>query len=87
MAAYSGIIRGASRVYVVDKVKERLDQAEKIGCISIDFTKSDPVQQIITHNGGEVDRAIDAVGYQAVDSSGAKEVPNSVLDSIIAVTR
>ncbi|KAI9656658.1 MAG: hypothetical protein M1831_004568 [Alyxoria varia] len=87
MAAYSGIIRGASRVYVVDKVRERLDQAEKIGCVSIDFTVSDPVQQITKHNGGEVDRAVDAVGYQAVGSDGAKEVPNTVLDSIIAVTR
>lgn len=26
MAAYSAVIRGASRVFVVDQVKERLDQ-------------------------------------------------------------
>lgn len=87
MAAYSGVLRGASKVYVVDQVPERLAAAEKIGCIPIDFTKSDPVQQIIDHNGGMVDRAVDAVGYQAVDSSGKKERPNIVLDNIIAVTR
>ena len=34
MAAYSGIIRGASKVFVVDQVKERLDSAKKIGCVS-----------------------------------------------------
>lgn len=31
MAAYSGIIRGASKVFVVDQVKERLEAAKKIG--------------------------------------------------------
>jgi threonine dehydrogenase-like Zn-dependent dehydrogenase len=87
MAAYSGVLRGASRVYVVDMVKERLDAAKKIGCIPINFTTSDPVDQIIEHNGGMVDRAVDAVGYQAVDKSGSKEKPNIVLDNLIRVTR
>lgn len=45
MAAYSGVIRGASRVFVVDQIKERLDQAEKIGCIPINFRDGDPVEQ------------------------------------------
>ncbi|TKA70123.1 hypothetical protein B0A49_10619, partial [Cryomyces minteri] len=87
MAAYSGIIRGASNVYVVDTVPERLAAAEKIGCIPIDFKASDPVEQIIQKNGGMVDRAVDAVGYQAVDASGSKEKPNIVLEQIIKVTR
>jgi len=83
MAAYSGIIRGASKVYVVDQVPERLESAKKIGCIPINFTESDPVAQIIKHNGGMVDRAVDAVGYQAVDKGGKKEQPNVVLDQLI----
>ncbi|KAL9089206.1 MAG: hypothetical protein Q9159_002677 [Coniocarpon cinnabarinum] len=87
MAAYSGILRGASQVYVVDKVKERLDVAKKIGCIPIDFSQGDPVEQILKHNDGEVDRAVDAVGYQATSGSSSQEVPNVVLDSIIKVTR
>ena len=87
MAAYSGIIRGASKVFVVDQVKERLDAAKKIGCIPINFTESDPVEQIIKQNDGMVDRAVDAVGYQAVDKSGSKEQPNIVLDQLIMVTR
>merc|ERR1712070_451923 len=87
MAAYSGIIRGASKVFVVDQVQERLDAAQKIGCTPINFRNGDPVQQIIKANGGEVDRAVDAVGYQAVDKSGNKEQPNIVLDQLIMVTR
>lgn len=87
MAAYSAVLRGASRVFVVDMVKERLDAAKKIGCIPINFTTSDPVDQIIEHNGGMVDRAVDAVGYQAVDKSGSNEQPNIVLDQLIRVTR
>ncbi|KAL4975932.1 hypothetical protein BDW66DRAFT_166833 [Aspergillus desertorum] len=90
MAAYSAQLRGASRVYVVDRVPERLRAAEKIGAVPIDFTAGDAVDQIIAANGGEmVDRSVDAVGYQAV--SGAKdnatEVPNIVLESMIRVTR
>lgn len=87
MAAYSGIIRGASRVFVVDRVKERLDAAKKIGCVPVDFTESDAVEKIIELNEGMVDRAVDAVGYQAVDTSGSKEQPNVVLDQLIMVTR
>lgn len=88
MAAYSAVLRGASKVFVVDQVKERLDAARKIGCEGVDFTKSNPVEQIIELNGGEmVDRAVDAVGYQAVDKSGNKEQPNIVLDQLIQVTR
>lgn len=87
MAAYSAILRGASNVYVVDQVKERLDSAKKMGAVPINFTESDPVEQIIKSNGGMVDRAVDAVGYQAVDKGGSKEQPNIVLDQLIMVTR
>jgi len=87
MAAYSGILRGASKVYVVDRVPERLAQAKKIGCTPIDFSKGDPVEQIIKDHGGMVDRAVDAVGYQATSGGSDQEVPNIVLEQIIAVTR
>ncbi len=87
MAAYSAVLRGASTIYVVDRVPERLATAEKIGCVAIDFTKSDPVEQIIERNGGMVDRAIDAVGYQAVDQSGSTEKANIVLQQCVRVVR
>lgn len=87
MAAYSAALRGASNIYVVDRVAERLDAAKKIGAIPIDFTKGDAVDQIISHNGDMVDRSVDAVGYQAVDSNGSAEKANIVLENMIRVTR
>jgi len=87
MAAYSAVLQGASKVYVVDRVSERLQAASKIGCIAIDFSKGDAVDQILKDNEGPVDRAVDAVGYQAVNNSGSKEEPNAVLTSLIRVVR
>jgi threonine dehydrogenase-like Zn-dependent dehydrogenase len=87
MAAYSAVLRGGSNIYVVDRVPERLRAAEKIGCIPIDFTKGDAVDQIIAHNGDMVDRSVDAVGYQAVNPNGNSERPNIVLENMIRVTR
>lgn len=88
MAAYSAQLRGASRVFVVDRVPERLRAAERIGAIAIDFTAGDAVDQIIAGNGGEmVDRSVDAVGYQAVGNDNSTEVPNIVLENMIRVTR
>ena len=87
MAAYSATLRGASKVYVIDRVPERLAAAEKIGCIPIDFSKGDAVKQILDHNGGMLDRAVDAVGYQAVDTGDKTEQPNIVLENMIQATR
>lgn len=90
MAAYSATLRGASRVFVVDRVAERLAAAEKVGCTAVDFSKGDAVEKILEVNGGMVDRAVDAVGYQASGSEegkGEEEVPNVVLEQCIRVTR
>ncbi|KAF8957350.1 GroES-like protein [Flammula alnicola] len=88
MAAYSAILRGASSVYVVDRVPERLAKAKEIGCVPIDFSKGDAVQQILDLRGGkEVDRGVDAVGYQATTGDGKTEQPNAVLEALIHVVR
>lgn len=63
MAAYSAQLRGASRVFVVDRVAERLEAAEKIGATRIDFTKGDAIDQILSLNGDMVGCSVDAVGY------------------------
>lgn len=52
MAAYSALLRGASEVYVVDRVPERLEKAKNIGCITVDLTKGDPAEQIKALRGG-----------------------------------
>ena len=90
MAAYSCVIRGAAEVYSVDHVKERLDKAEEIGAIPINYDESDPVQQIKDMRGGQgTDKGIDAVGYQATSAGSSAaggeqdEVPNIVLNQLI----
>ena len=97
MAAYSASLRGASRIFVVDRVPERLATAEKIpGSEGINFgdlKAGDAVEGIIKRNGGKmVDRSVDAVGYQATggekgQDGNEKEVPNVVLEQCIRVTR
>lgn len=83
LAALSSVLKGASEVYVVDMIPERLDKAKQVGAFAIDSTKGDPVEQIIEMRksnkilqqalrpGEEkmigVMCGIDAVGYQATD--------------------
>jgi glutathione-independent formaldehyde dehydrogenase len=86
MSAYSCMIRGAAVVYVVDRVPERLQKAEEIGCVPVDFSKGDPAEQIKEMRGGDgVMKGIDAVGYQAIRSDGDEEQPNVVLEGLIEV--
>jgi len=81
LSAHCSILKGASEVYVVDNVPERLQKAKELGAIPVDFSKGNPVEQIFklrqknkgiqqSRRPGEekmkgVDCAIDAVGYQA----------------------
>ena len=90
MAAYSCLIRGASEVYSVDHVKERLDKADEIGAIPVNYDEGNPVDQIKNRRNGEgVDKGIDAVGYQATSAGSSAvggeqdEVPNVVLNQLI----
>lgn len=92
MAAYSSLLRGASEVYSVDHVQERLDKAAEIGAIPINFDEGDPSTQIKDQRSGDgVDKGIDAVGYQATKAGSSAvggeqdEVPNIVLNQIIDV--
>ena len=87
MAAYSAVLQGASKVFVVDSVQERLAVAEKIGCVVVNFGKVDAVEEILKLNGGMVDRSVDAVGYQASAQDGKTEAPSVVLENCIKVTR
>jgi alcohol dehydrogenase/glutathione-independent formaldehyde dehydrogenase len=96
MAAYSADIRGASEIFVVDRVESRLDLAEQhCGATTIDFEEGDPVEQIKDKHGGGVDRGVDAVGYQAVDPDKeaddaydpARENPAEVINNLIRTVR
>jgi len=88
MAAYSALLRGASRVFCVDRIPERLAKAEEIGAIPVDFSAADPVEQIKDQTEGEgTDKGVDAVGYQAQVSDASKEEPAVVLNSLIQTVR
>lgn len=88
MAAYSALLRGASTVFVVDRVPERLQKAEQIGAIPINFTEGNPVEQIKDRLGGEgTDKGVDAVGYQAQAHTGEAEEPATVLNSLVDTVR
>ena len=88
MAAYSALLRGASRVFVVDRVPERLNKAKEIGAIPINFDQGDPVEQIKSQTDGEgTDKGVDAVGYQAVVKDAHHEEPATVLNALVQAVR
>jgi threonine dehydrogenase-like Zn-dependent dehydrogenase len=58
---------GAGRIFAVDTIPSRLEMAQAQGAEVIDFNKEDPIEVIHSLTGGiGVDRAIDAVGVDAV---------------------
>ncbi len=86
LAAHSAVLRGASRVFLVDFHQDRLRLGQEFGAEPIDFSAGDPVEQILDANGDMVDRGVEAVGYQAHDPTG-EEHPELVLDNLVKVVR
>ena len=83
MAAYSAILKSASKVMVVDRHPDRLALAEKIGAIPIDDSKGSPIDQVMELTGGQgADRGCECVGYQAHDPQG-NEHPNMTLNNLV----
>ncbi len=88
-AAVSAQLLGAAVVIVGDLNAERLAQARRIGCETVDVSKGDPKDQIEQIVGvPEVDCAVDAVGFEARGhgSEASHEAPATVLNSIMDVT-
>ncbi|MDY7549216.1 glutathione-independent formaldehyde dehydrogenase [Glaciimonas sp. CA11.2] len=87
MAAYSSIIKGASKVMVVDIHKDRLDLAEKIGAIPIDDSDGSGIEQVLALTDGMgADRGCECVGYQCCDHK-RHEVPNLTMNSLVQTVR
>lgn len=90
--AASAQLLGAACVIVGDLIPERLKQARKFGCETVDVSKknatvAEQIEQII--GVPEVDCAVDCVGFEARGhGEGAKtEAPATVLNSLMEVTR
>src|SRR5262249_23026909 len=67
LAIASAHLMGAGRVIAVDTVPSRLELARELQAEAVDFNAVDPVEAIRNLTGGiGVDRAIDAVGVDAV---------------------
>ncbi|MGP3923249.1 MULTISPECIES: glutathione-independent formaldehyde dehydrogenase [unclassified Streptomyces] len=88
MAAYSALLRGAKKVFSVDRVPERLEKAREIGAVPINFTEGNPAEQIKDQTEGVgTDKGVDAVGYQAMARTEEREEPAIVLNSLIDTVR
>ncbi len=72
-AIKSAQLLGAGRIFAIDTIPSRLQMAKNLGAEIIDFNLEDPVEVLQSMTGGVgVDRAIDAVGVDAVaPQSGA----------------
>jgi glutathione-independent formaldehyde dehydrogenase len=97
MTAYCSLLRGATSVFVVDCIPERLQMAQSLGAIPVDYTAEDPIKQIMEHRKrARIDNAyrdehvmdgvmcgIDAVGFQARSRNQfAEEDPNWIIASL-----
>jgi glutathione-independent formaldehyde dehydrogenase len=83
-AAYSAVLKSASKVILVDRHPDRLKLAEQIGAIAIDDSDGQSVEAILELTGGEgADRGCECVGYQAHDHEG-HEVPNLTMNNLVA---
>ncbi|KAK2018409.1 alcohol dehydrogenase GroES-like domain-containing protein [Colletotrichum eremochloae] len=86
LCAYSAIIRGASAVYSIDHVPERLAKAASIGAVPINFTKGGSAsEQILALQPGGVNRSVDCVGEECLDAD-LKPQQDFVIREAVTVT-
>ena len=65
-------IRGAKKVYAVDKDSQRLKIAESFGMIPVDASKAKPDEYILSVEPHGLDRGIEASGFRSTDSAAHK---------------
>lgn len=85
MAVYSAILRGATRVFLVDGDRQRLSVAEGLGAMPIDLTHSDPTAKILRQKPDGVLRSVDCVGIEAANKLQLRE--DKVLQDMTAITK
>lgn len=70
LCAYLALLRGASKVYSIDYVKDRLDKAASVGAIPINFAdsqKGSASEQILALDPEGVMRSCDCCGYECIN--------------------
>ncbi len=77
-AVMSSFLRGAARVFAVDREETRLEKAAALGAETINFEREDPVKTIRDRTGGRGAICIDAVGYEAVGHRQSPQVKKPV---------
>jgi threonine dehydrogenase-like Zn-dependent dehydrogenase len=83
LAVMSAKLMGAGRVFAVDRDTTRLDKARLLGAEVVNFDQEDPVEVILRLTDGiGVDRAIDAVGVDAVRPHHGKAA-DSIKDKVV----
>ncbi|MBS1892896.1 MAG: alcohol dehydrogenase catalytic domain-containing protein [Actinobacteria bacterium] len=90
-AARSSQLLGAAVVIVGDLVSERLEQARRMGCETVDLSAGVPLGIAIEDILGEpwVDAAVDCVGFMAHGHGdhAEEEAPATVLNSVMEIAR
>ena len=85
MALHAAKIRGASRIYSIDYVPERLALAKQQGATPINFRNADPVEQIMALEPNGVTRSVDSVGYEQVNRNLTVQA-DVITSNMVAVT-
>lgn len=86
MATHAAILKGASKVMVVDNKKDRLKLAEEFGAIPIDFSKAPAVEQVLELTDGMgADKGCECVGYQCCDKHGTEHANITMNELVQAV--
>jgi threonine dehydrogenase-like Zn-dependent dehydrogenase len=88
LCAHLALVRGASKVYSIDHVQDRLDKAASIGAIPINFTdrhKGSASEQILALEPGGVMRSCDCCGYECVNPK-LKFQPNYIIQEAAKIT-
>lgn len=93
-AAMSANVLGASQVLVIDRVRDRLKEAERFGAIAVNFDEVDPQDAVydLTDWRG-ADLVIDAVGHESallsatrlVAGGGTISIPGAYVEESIAL--
>ena len=84
-AIRSALMMGAGRVIAIDEVPERLAMAQAGGAETLDFSKVDVYEELMTRTANRrgPDSCIDAVGCEAAGHGGA----DAVLDKVKAAVK